>query len=157
MGTKDKARFHIVLVQGIIEKEGKYLIAQRSFTEVQSAGLWSLPGGKIEIVKTEDLYNIFEDTLKKEIKEEVNVDIKKGLEYLQSWSFVRVDGASVVGSLFLCRWLSGIAKPCEDSINVRWIYPDELSHYQLAGGVEAAFKAVSKYLAKHSKKDNLDQ
>jgi 8-oxo-dGTP diphosphatase len=150
MGTKDKARFHIVLVQGIIEKEGKYLIAQRSFTEVQSAGLWSLPGGKVEIKKN-DLNNIFENTLKKEIKEEVDVNIKKRLVYLQSWSFVRIDGASVVGSLFLCRWLSGIAKPCEDSINVRWIYPDELPHYQVAGGVESAFQAVNEYYTKQGR------
>ena len=59
METKDKAKLNIVLVIGAVVKKSplrkatadqvKVLIGQRSWKEVQAAGMWSLPGGKVEV------------------------------------------------------------------------------------------------------------
>ena len=38
----------IVVVAGVIEKEGKYLLAQR-LDNASQGGLWEFPGGKVEV------------------------------------------------------------------------------------------------------------
>ena len=48
MQTQDNAQFHIVLVKGWVEKDGKFLMARRSRKEIQAPGQWSIPGGKME-------------------------------------------------------------------------------------------------------------
>ena len=48
MQTEDNAQFHIVCVKGWVEKDGKFLLAQRAFNELHHPGVWSLPGGKVE-------------------------------------------------------------------------------------------------------------
>lgn len=59
----------IEVVAGVIYKEDKFLIAQRNLKKAQG-GLWEFPGGKVEKNETH------EDTLKREIKEEFNADIR---------------------------------------------------------------------------------
>ena len=59
----------IEVVAGIIYKDGKFLIAQRSLKKAQG-GLWEFPGGKVEPGETK------ENALIREIKEEFNADIR---------------------------------------------------------------------------------
>ena len=59
----------IEVVAGIIYKDGKFLIAQRSLKKAQG-GLWEFPGGKVEPEETK------ENALIREIKEEFNADIR---------------------------------------------------------------------------------
>lgn len=141
MKTKDNARFHIVLVTGVIENNGKVLIAQRSHDEVQAPGKWALPGGKVELFTKENDINVLEKTLAKEIKEEVDLEIKSP-QYIKSSSFVRVDNASVISILFLCSYKAGRAKPLEDSIDIAWIKPDQINQYDCATGVAHAISIV---------------
>jgi 8-oxo-dGTP diphosphatase len=63
-------KFYIVLAVGaFILKDKKLLIVKKSPYENIDAGLWTIPGGKIE--KDESII----DGLKREIKEEVNLEI----------------------------------------------------------------------------------
>lgn len=140
MQTKDNAKFHIVLVTGVIEKNGELLIAQRSFDEIQAPGKWALPGGKVELFTNNNDIDVLERTLEKEIEEEVGVKIQKDILYLASSSFVRVDKASVIGILFLCKWKSGKPKPLEDTIRVEWISYNEVKKYDLCDGVDLALE-----------------
>lgn len=133
---------------GVIEKKGKFLIAQRSFKEIQAPGLWSLPGGKVELYKEEP--DILEKTLRREIKEEVGIVIKNIL-YLRSWSFIRVDNLNVVCILFVCQWKSGKAKAIEDSIDVKWISIKQLNKYKLAQGIKKSLKEANKVYKKYYK------
>lgn len=55
----------ITVTAGIIEKEGKVLIAQRQ----SEPSLWEFPGGKLK--KSETIM----ECLKREIKEELNIEI----------------------------------------------------------------------------------
>jgi 8-oxo-dGTP pyrophosphatase MutT (NUDIX family) len=144
MQTKDHAKFNIVLVSGVIEKNGEFLIAQRGHDEIQAPGKWSIPGGKVE-VEGEDL-NVLEDSLKREIKEEVGIVIHDDPIYVRSGSFIRVDKSPVVTTLFLCKWKSGIAKPLEDSIDVAWIDIKDLDKFDFASGIKKTLKeAYKKY------------
>lgn len=141
--TKDNAKFNIVLATGVVVKNKKILIAQRSFEEVQAPGKWSLPGGKVEVEKNEE--NVIEKTIQKEVKEEVNVEIFEKMEFLIDGAFVRVDGSPVVTLAFLCKWKSGKPIPLEDSINVAWVTKHNYENYDYAEGIKGV---LSKAFAK---------
>ncbi|SET11073.1 8-oxo-dGTP diphosphatase [Natronincola peptidivorans] len=53
----------------IVDQEGRILIAKRKEGQ-KRGGLWEFPGGKIEVGETP------EKCLKRELKEEMNIDIK---------------------------------------------------------------------------------
>ena len=126
MKTKDNANFHIVLVKAWIEKDGKFLMAQRGSTELHKPGAWSLPGGKVD---DEVVRDILQSTLKKEIVEEVGLDIADDIELIYNNSFIRSDGAHVVNLTFLCHWKSGNAQALEDTANVQWFTVKELRNF----------------------------
>lgn len=126
METKDHAKFYIVLVKGWIEYRGKFLLAQRGMNEVHKPGAWSVPGGKVEDEKTA---HVVENTLKKEIKEEVGLDITDDIELIYNNTFQRVDGAHVVNLTFLCHALSDAAQSLEDTAQVQWLTPEELKNF----------------------------
>ena len=60
----------LFVVAAIIKKDNKILATQRGYGEFE--GLWEFPGGKIEDGETK------EEALVREIKEELNTDIKVG-------------------------------------------------------------------------------
>jgi ADP-ribose pyrophosphatase YjhB (NUDIX family) len=127
MHTKDNAQFHIIQAQGWVRKDDKFLLAQRSFKELQAPGVWSIPGGKVE---GNVGLGVVEETLKKEIMEEVGIEIKNKPVYLGSDAFVRVDGAHVVGLCFLCDWQSGQARALEDTEQIKWFSLEELQNFK---------------------------
>lgn len=124
METKDKAQFHIVGVKAWVMKGDKYLLARRGMEEVHMPGVWSIPGGKVD--DDGETVNILQETLKREVLEEVGVEITDDIRLVYNNTFKRSDGASVVGLTFLCHWKSGEAKPLEDTSEVKWFTLDEL-------------------------------
>ncbi len=62
---------HITVCAGVIDYQGKILIAQRR-RDKSLGGLWEFPGGKIEPGETR------EQTLTREIREEFDIDIRVG-------------------------------------------------------------------------------
>jgi len=96
----DKNTAHYVVVTGIVvrKKEGKYLIAKRAEFEKAFPGRWTVPGGKFEVLdyalRKKDTpfhwYNVLEDLLKREIKEEVGLEIKD-IGYVTSLVYIRED------------------------------------------------------------------
>ena len=77
------ADLYVVSVTGKIFKDGKVLIVQRSLEEKNYPGKWILPGGKIEYSDYSDLapnkdglwYWVIEKALRREIQEEVGVEV----------------------------------------------------------------------------------
>lgn len=59
----------IVVVAGVIEKEGKYLLAQR-LDNASQGGLWEFPGGKVEVGE------LPEYALERELMEELAITTK---------------------------------------------------------------------------------
>ncbi|MBU7592861.1 NUDIX hydrolase [Metabacillus halosaccharovorans] len=99
----------IVNVEGAIRKNDKWLIIERSKNEEHAGGLLSLVGGKVDIEGNSS--DILERTVKREILEEVGVNIKDRLTYVHSTSFVTDSGENVVDIVFLCEYDSGEAFP----------------------------------------------
>lgn len=62
----------IEVVAAIIHKDNCYLATQRGYGDFE--GMWEFPGGKIEAGESQ------EEALKREIKEELNVDIEIGMQ-----------------------------------------------------------------------------
>ncbi|CAM3935348.1 MULTISPECIES: NUDIX domain-containing protein [Paenibacillus] len=59
----------IVVVKGVIAKNGKALIVKRSSTEEVDAGSWETVGGKIEFGE------VLEEALIREVKEEIGIEV----------------------------------------------------------------------------------
>lgn len=110
---------YIVNVEGAIVKDGRYLMVVRAEEEYAPGGL-SFPGGKVEGDGSAD--DILEQTLRREIAEEVGLEVHAEMAYLRSSAFV-AEGDPVVDLVFLCRWKSGeaaAADPAEVAA-VRWM------------------------------------
>lgn len=99
------AERYIVNVEGAVVRGGRYLMVVRGEAEYAPGGL-SFPGGKVEGVgRTAD---VLEETLRREIGEEVGVEVHAEMTYLRSSALV-AEGDPVVDVVFLCRWKSGEA------------------------------------------------
>jgi 8-oxo-dGTP diphosphatase len=96
---------YIVNVEAAIYHHDKYLMIVRGQEESESPGVLAMPGGKVDIVGT--LASILEETLAREVREEVGVEIEHGLRYLESKTFLLATGYPVVDIVFLCRYKSG--------------------------------------------------
>lgn len=59
------------MVAGIIQKNGKYLIAQRK-RSLNGGGFWEFPGGKVEPGEN------YSQALIRELKEELDIDVELG-------------------------------------------------------------------------------
>jgi 8-oxo-dGTP pyrophosphatase MutT (NUDIX family) len=75
----DSKLLHEVVITAIIIKDGKYLITRRSLEKKRFPSKWTVPGGRLETSdytslprETENYwYNVLENTLKREVREEV--------------------------------------------------------------------------------------
>ncbi len=74
---------HEVVMTAIVIKDGKYLITRRSAGKKRFPSMWTVPGGKLETddyinlpKDTKDYwYNVLEQVLKREVREEVGLEI----------------------------------------------------------------------------------
>ncbi|OGM13465.1 hypothetical protein A3A76_03940 [Candidatus Woesebacteria bacterium RIFCSPLOWO2_01_FULL_39_23] len=117
---------HIVAVFAFIIKDGKVLLAKRSKDDPQAPGIWSVPGGNVDMDEGE---GIIVKTLKKEVLEEVGLNIEDDIVLICDEGFYRVSGHHVIGLSFLCKWKDGVAKPLEDQDEVRWFTKEELKNF----------------------------
>ncbi|HEY4497787.1 MAG TPA: NUDIX domain-containing protein [Candidatus Paceibacterota bacterium] len=84
---------HEVAITAIIVKDGKYLITRRSLRKKRFPGMWTVPGGKMETNDYLQLpkdtehywYNVLERTLRREVQEEVGIDIDHLAVFMMSW------------------------------------------------------------------------
>jgi len=125
-----KDQYHyIVNVEAFVFHEGCYLMIKRSELEDHAPGLISPPGGKVE--QANNTFDILEQTVKREVKEETNIDISDSITYVQSNSFVTDDGRPVVDIVFLCKYQSGEPKVLDASEveSIQWMrVQDILDH-----------------------------
>lgn len=126
---------HLVVVNAVVEKDGKILVSRRSWEETHQPGKWTVPGGKVERTPG-DVWNILEKTLVDEVKEETGVEITDDIALLANNTFIRSTGQHVVALIFLCHHKAGEAKPLEDTIDVKWITEEELKEMGFAPNVK---------------------
>ncbi|KKQ83860.1 MAG: NUDIX hydrolase [Candidatus Woesebacteria bacterium GW2011_GWB1_38_8] len=134
---------HEVVITAIIENEGKYLITRRSPNKKRFPGKWTVPGGKLE---TEDYvnlpkdtenywYNVLEQVLKREVKEEVGLSIKN-IEYVTSLATIHDDGAPSLVISCLAEYEEGeIVLQENETDKYEWVTVEEAKNYDLIDGI----------------------
>ena len=147
-------RLHFVVATAIVVKDGKYLILKRSENEIASPGRWTVPGGKLVRHEYEGLpmtpntkawYNIVDFVLKKEVREEANLEIKD-LRYLTDLVFIRPDNFPVIVLSYWCKYKSGEVKLAKDMTDYAWITPEETKNYDLIEDIAGEIIEVDKIL-----------
>ena len=96
---------YVVNVEAAVLVRGRYLMIVRGAEESHAPGALSLPGGKVE--GTGSLDDVLEAALRREILEELGMEVHPDVEYVESKLFVADDGEPVVDVVFLCRHTGG--------------------------------------------------
>ena len=144
-------RLHFVVATCIIEKDGKFLIVKRAAHEKAFPNRWTVPGGKLVLHEYEHLpktagfpqwYGVVEWVLRKEVKEEVDLEIEKP-KYLCDLVFVRLDGYPVVTLSYFAKYKSGEVKISKDFTDYAWVSASEVSKYELIEGIGDEIKEVA--------------
>ncbi len=139
----DPSKAHYIAITGIIiNEEGKYLIAKRSLEEKAFPGEWTVPGGKLTkedyMNRPKDTnvhwYNVFEDVLIREVKEEVNLDIKN-IQYLTSLTFIRDDDIPTIIISLYAEIAGGEIELSPELTEYAWVTLEEAKDYKLIEGI----------------------
>ena len=144
---------HRIVSTAIIYKDNKYLIVKRSLDKRVFPGRWTVPGGGLEVsdyintpkTTADAWYYAVEDSLKREIKEEVGLEIDK-VRYLLDLVFIRPDNVPVVTLSYYCKFKSGDVKLNEENIEYKWVDPKELKEYDLISGIAEEIEMVDKII-----------
>jgi ADP-ribose pyrophosphatase YjhB (NUDIX family) len=147
---------HRVTSTAIIYKNKKYLLVQRSFEKKAFPGKWTVPGGGLEVsdyinlpkTTSQHWYFAVENSLRREIKEEVNLEVGK-INYLCSITFIRPDGIPVLILSYYAPYKSGKVKLNKENINYAWVTFGEAKKYDLVEGLIDEIKMVDKILRKN--------
>jgi len=149
----DPKKAHYLVVTGIVVRDGKFLITKRASHEPAFPGKWTIPGGKFEAddylqreKDTEALwYNIFNDSLRREIREEVNLEIKK-ISYLTDRVYVRSDGIPTVIISLFAEYHDGDVELCKDLDEHAWVTLEEARDYDFIDGIYEELEMLDLYL-----------
>ena len=114
----------IDVVAAVIKKNNYYLIAQRNRNK-HFAYHWEFPGGKVDSQET------FENALKREIKEELAINIR--ILHLLASEKYKDDKIDVCVHYFLCESLNKniILSEHED---MKWLQKNDLTQFKMAPG-----------------------
>ena len=154
MEIKDKELHRISLTAIIYNNEGKYLITKRALTKKAFPGKWTVPGGGLEVddyIKTKPTnsagqwYGALENTLRREIREEVNLEVEKP-QYLLDITFIRPDGIPVLILSYFAKYKSGEVKLDTDSIDYKWVTVAEAKKADLIDGIAEEIEMTDKIL-----------
>src|SRR5438445_672924 len=151
----DSKKSHYISVTGIVHKDGKFLIVKRSETEKNSSGKWTVPGGKLTaddylnapliFKKTNQWYNVLPKVLKREVKEEVDLEVD-GIKFLTDLIFIRTDGIPTLVVSMYCDYKSGNVKLSKELSDFKWIEADEVPNYDLIEGIDEEIEVVDSIL-----------
>jgi 8-oxo-dGTP diphosphatase len=112
----------VSVVGAVILRNGLVLCAQRG-PDGSLPGLWEFPGGKVELGESKV------DALRREIREELSVDVLVG-EELDSSTY-EYDFAAVTLTTFWCSLPAGEPVKSEHS-ELRWLSPRDLHEIEWA-------------------------
>jgi 8-oxo-dGTP diphosphatase len=110
----------IRVVGGMIERDGRYLIAQRQPRAIFPL-LWEFPGGKVEPGETD------EAALARELREKLGIEVAV-LERVVHVEH-EYEGYDVDFCVYRCRQAGGEIQHLGVNAH-RWVYPQELDDYE---------------------------
>lgn len=121
--AKTPKKLLLVVACALIDADGRVLIAQRPEGK-QLAGLWEFPGGKVEPGETP------EETLVRELKEELGIDTKVACLAPLTFASHSYDDFNLLMPLYVCRRFWGIPQPL-DAQALKWVKPNKLRDYPM--------------------------
>jgi 8-oxo-dGTP pyrophosphatase MutT (NUDIX family) len=144
---------HYIVVTGIMAKDGKYLITKRADWEKAFPGRWTVPGGKFEaldyLLRKKDTashwYNVMENLLKREIMEEVGLEIKN-IGYVTSLVYLREDGIPCLIISLFAEPKTGEVKLCNALTEFTWVSLEEAKNYDLIEGIYEELEILDRSL-----------
>ena len=116
-----------LVTAAVVIDKNLILIARRKLNASNEAGKWEFPGGKVEYGEHP------EDGLVREIREELNLEIKVE-RFLDLSSHVTAAGPKIMHVVllcYICRMIGGELKLL-DALDARWVKKEELSQYDFA-------------------------
>lgn len=143
MNKPSNKLLHEVVITAIVVKDKKYLITRRSQNKKRFPKMWTVPGGKLETDDYINLpkhtehywYNILEQVLRREVKEEVGIEIEN-IEYVTSLATVHGDGNPSLVVSCKADYLSGkIRLQKGEADKFEWVSLKEAKKYDLIDGI----------------------
>jgi len=126
-------RRKIRVVGAMIEKDGRYLITQRSPTASLPL-LWEFPGGRVEPGETD------EGALARELEEEMDISVRVGQRVIHvEHTYASYD---IDFCVYRCEIRAGAIKNTRVHDH-RWVRPEDLDQYEFPAADE---KTVAKLL-----------
>ena len=126
----------------VFNENGKLLIDQR-LENSSMGGMWEFPGGK----KISEEF--IEDTIKRELKEELGIVVKVGAKLL---SFKHAyTHKELFFTVHICEWISGDPRPLA-SQKLRWVAPEKLCDFPFPAANTKIISELHKHLCIGNKK-----
>ena len=157
MEIKDKELHRIVTTALVYKPDFTYLVTKRALHKKVMPGKWTIPGGGLEVddyINTppstkgvKQWYGALENSLRREIKEEVNLEIGKP-ELLTDLTFIRPDGIPVLCLSYFASYVSGEVKLDDDATEFTWITVDKVGDYDFIDGIAGEIKEIDEILQK---------
>jgi 8-oxo-dGTP diphosphatase len=124
-------------VGGVILNDGKVLLLLRK--RPPEAGFWSLPGGRVEFMER------VEDALKRELKEELGVEVQIESLICVTDHIVEAENAHWVSPAYLVRIVSGVPQNLEPekTETIEWFPLSQLPE-KLALAAKSALTSFSR-------------
>lgn len=129
--TPPQLPMFVVDTTAFIWHQGRYLMIVRAATKEVAPGALTPPGGKLEVPSfaAGPVHDMLEDNVRREVREEVGVEVE-AITYVESHAFEgRFNGAPVpvLDVVFLTRYVSGDPFPQEEEVDgLEWLTPEEI-------------------------------
>ncbi|MFC7142197.1 NUDIX hydrolase [Halosimplex aquaticum] len=119
---------YVVNVDGVVTRDGEYLLIERGAEEEHAPGILGLPGGKLEDPPDGD--DAIEATVRREIAEEVGIEVG-AVEYVCSGTFEADTGEQCLNVVTLCEYVGGEPAPQDlaEVAAVHWLTREELREH----------------------------
>lgn len=121
-------KHYLKVVGCALEHNAKFLIIKRP-QGVHAAGLLAFPGGKVEEIDEQNEWDILRSAAKREVFEEVGLDLKDDLTYVVSNYFVDSNGICVIDTIFHCKiekTVLNISASAREVPEYYWLSADEI-------------------------------
>ena len=152
---KDKELHRVATTVLIYKPDFTYLITKRAMHKKMMPGKWTIPGGGLNVddyinepSSTEGAkqwYGALQNTMAREVKEEVNLEIGKP-EFLLDLTAIRPDGIPLLVLSYFTPYVSGEVKLDEDSVDFAWVNLEQAKNYDLIDGVWDEIRQVDEIL-----------